>query len=367
MPKDSSFSSKFKSFFSSNSKASPPSEPDLSNTPREFQEAYEASKNPPHVPEIPLYAFSASIEENLKSLTDRINDLEEHLNWCKSLSRGKYIDRDTVERLYQCIDRLECAWEESILIREGILPPDSRPLLSPRFTDKELAIFPLIVKQLHEKHSSVRSASMGLDISRYLQSKQPSEGRSLRDLEENLELLKKEEHSTKSAFIRMVVSHYGSPVNRSPNSFHTLTGNVVVDYASLDTVRQNFARRSRELEQKMQDMDTNSPELTSSSIEGICLGYFTSTLQLDILQAISPDGCPPPSPDLSPESLRTAQSLIDEIYSSVLQVYKLNVYIYSAGSNLESQKRKDAAQSQIDNANSIIRLDSEKLNRIYNP
>lgn len=366
MPKDSSFSSKFKSFFSNGKTTSPP-KPDLSNTPSEFQKAYEASKNPPHVPEVPLYVFSASIEDNLKSLTDRINDLEEQLNWCKSLSLGKYIDHDTVERLYQCIDRLECAWEESILIREGILPSDSRPLLSPCFTDKELVIFPLIVNQLHEKHFSIRAISMGLAINRYLQSKQPSKGRSFRDLEENLELLKKEEDSTKSAFIRMVAPHYGSPADRSPNSFHKMTGNVVIDYASLDTVRQNFARRSREVEQKLQNMDTDSPELVSSSIEGLCLGYFTSSLQFDILQAISPDGCPSPSPDLSPESLRAAQSLIDEIYSNILQVYKLNVYIHSTESDIESQKRKDEVQSQIDKANSIIRLASEKLNKIYNP
>ena len=348
MSKRPSFSSRIKSFFSQDANAQ-----DVPSIPS--------------VPDVPLYVFSDSIEDNLKSLTDRINDLENLLDSCRSLSLGKYIDRDTAHRLSLCADRLECALEESAAIRGGILPPDGRPLLSPLFTNKELSALSLIVSQLHQKHSAVKTVSLALKLKHCIESSDSSIVADTSDLEKGLAALKEEEREIRNLFVKVAVSHYGLPSECSKNSPCKITGNIVVDYASLDDIRRIFASRARDVNQKIQDADSECLNDTRKTVRDICASYVSTSLQTDILSAISPDGsCPSPAPDLPPESVRIVQSLVDDIYSNICVIYGAQIHISSALDNAETQKRKAEVQAKIDVATAAIHQSSDKLAAIYN-
>lgn len=364
MPKSPSFSSKFKSLFSSNTKTSPSSSPDLSNMPPEFQKAYKTAQNAPNIPDVPVFEFTADIEDNLRSLTNRIRDLESQLGSCKALSKSKYLDQGTIEHLYQCQDRLECALEESFMIRSSIVPPDSRKLLYPQLLQKSVDLCNSIASEVHISHKKYRLASFALGISKYLAGGHLPDVDIVKEHQDNLESAKAGEQACKKALVAIFAPHYGDALGTRPKTLCTLTGNALLDYVALDCQRHNISLTSKGYEDRLSGLDPASTEYLDALKKTQVSSYLVAVLDL-VLDAICPDGCPSPSPILSAESLYQAQRSVDEIYSNALKLTELTSYINSADSTAESEKRRESLQEKLDSANSEMQLAAVKLSESY--
>ena len=353
----------FFSSFKGKSGSSPKS--GLPSASPEFQKAYELSKNAPIVPDIPRFTFTGNIEENLRSLTNRIRDLEDQLNLCTSLSKSKYLDSATIERLYQCQDRLECALEESFLIRGFIVPPDCRKLLHSQLLQKSIDVSNSIVERLHESHQKYRTSSIALDIFKHLHGGVLPDTDSVKEHQSNLEDATFKEQQCGNSFVVLFSPHYGEPVGRNSKTLYILTGNVVLDYVALDCKRHNFNLSAKNYEKKLSSIDSTSDEF-HSIVEKFHAASYLEALTKLIMDAISPDGCPVAAPQIAPDSLQRAQSLLDEIFSDALRLNKFSSYINSAENELEIQKRRDSFQSKLDEANEDMQLAAVKLSEIYN-
>lgn len=369
-------SSRIKAFFAPKSNSSASSPPDssalnvkLSDLPKEFQDAFTASQNAPDVPDIPLFVLTGDIEKDVQAISERIQSLQNQVDSCKNLVNGGNLDSASTEYLYQHQTHFEIALDESILIHDGMVPPDGRKLISRYLSKSELELAQRTIEQLCKAYHDYKYNFMALELIKYIHKNNPSQSDNIRKKEQELKVLQNIYNDTFKKLVPIFSSHYEPSKLEPPNpkSIYKLIGNSIMDSSALRSRLHSFTITSQKYEQQLNSLNRDSPRYNDVLQKFLAAHFLVLETQL-LFDSVSPDSSKSNSPViLSPENVHRAQSLLDLICEQTILMNQVYSYINSAGSQIESENRKKSFDKDLASLQSNIHTAAGELYRIYHP